>query len=390
MNRRVIVLGATGSIGTQALDLLETTDRFEIVGLAAGHDTAAFRDLARRHGCRDLAVAATLGAESAGGRGDPMVTIRHGADAAVRLVREVTADVVLNAIDGAAGLAATLAVLHSGATLALANKESLVIGGDLVEAAAAPGQIVPVDSEHSAIAQCLRAGDRREVSRLVLTASGGPFRGCSRAELAGVTPQQALRHPTWSMGSLVTVNSATMVNKGLEIIEAHYLFGTPYERIDAVVHPQSIVHSMVQFIDGATIAQVSPPDMRLPISMAFDWPHRFVDAVPALDWSQAQQWSFEPIDHEAFPAVRLAKRVGERAGTWPAVFNAANEVMVAEFLAGRIGFTAIVEGISTVLEQWSPPNAPLSVEGVFAADRWARRAAHAVVAGADAAALDGD
>ncbi|KAB1661196.1 1-deoxy-D-xylulose-5-phosphate reductoisomerase [Pseudoclavibacter sp. CFCC 13796] len=384
MSRRVIILGATGSIGRQASELIAATDRFEVVGLAAGHDTTALRDLARRHGCRDLAVAEPSVDEREAGRVDPSVTIRHGADAAVRLVREVTADVVLNAIDGAAGLAATLAVLRCGATLALANKESLVIGGDLVAAAAAPGQIVPVDSEHSAIAQCLRAGSRREVSRLVLTASGGPFRGRSRAELEDVTPQQALRHPTWNMGSLVTVNSATMVNKGLEIIEAHYLFDMPYERIDAVVHPQSIVHSMVQFVDGATVAQLSPPDMRLPISMALDWPHRLADAVPAVDWSQVQQWSFEPIDHDAFPAVRVAKQVGERAGTWPAVFNAANEVMVAEFLAGRIGFATIVDGISRVLEQWRQPDAELTVEAVLAADRWARRAAHAVAAGVGA------
>lgn len=360
MTRRVIVLGSTGSIGTQALDIIaRNPHRFAVIGLAAGSDQAQLRAQAARFGVPDAQLAL-------------------GASAAAELVRTTSADVVLNAISGSAGLEATVAALESGASLALANKESLVIGGDLVRALAAPGQIVPVDSEHSAIAQCLASGQRAEVDRLVLTASGGPFRGYTKERLAAVTPAEALAHPTWQMGPLVTTNSATLVNKGLEIIEAHYLFDVPYDRIDAVVHPQSMVHSMVQFVDGSTIAQVSPPDMRLPISLALDWPNRVPLATAAVDWSRAWQWQFEPIDESVFGAVALAREAGTRAGSWPAVFNGANERLVALFHAGDIAFTDIVAGIRATLDLWAADERsqqPVTLPGVLAADQWARTAA---------------
>lgn len=309
--RRVLILGSTGSIGIQALDVIRTRrDRFEIVGLSAGANAELLGAQAAEFGVPAQATA---------------LASTDGADAAERLVRDVDADVVLNGITGSIGLGPTLAALETGRTLALANKESLIVGGDLVTALAAPGQIVPVDSEHSAIAQALRAGEHAEVRRLVLTASGGPFRGRTRASLADVTPAEALAHPTWNMGRVVTTNSATLVNKGLEVIEAHLLFGIDYDDIDVAVHPQSIVHSMVEFVDGSTIAQASPPDMRLPISLGIDWPHRVAGVGAPLDWTTAQTWTFQPLDAEAFPAVELAKHVGRAGGTYPAVFNAANE-----------------------------------------------------------------
>jgi 1-deoxy-D-xylulose-5-phosphate reductoisomerase len=300
---------------------------------------------------------------------------------------------VLNGMDGAAGLRPTLAALRAGRHLALANKESLIIGGPLVTAAASAGQIVPVDSEHSALAQCLRGGRRDEVRRLVLTASGGPFRGRTRSELATVTPAEALAHPTWDMGPLVTTNSATLVNKGLEVIEAHLLFDVPFDRIDVVVHPQSIVHSMVEFVDGSTIAQASPPDMRLPIALGLAWPERVADAAPGLNWTRGTTWEFSPLDTEAFPAVSLARRAGAAGGTAPAVFNAANEAAVAPFLAGQTSFLAIVDTIEVVLDEHlirfagstdlgSGSNegaSSLTVEDVLEADRWARRRAAEVL-----------
>jgi 1-deoxy-D-xylulose-5-phosphate reductoisomerase len=294
-------------------------------------------------------------------------------------VSEVAAwpcDVVLNGVTGAAGLQATLAALDAGRTLALANKESLIVGGPLVTSRAKPGQIVPVDSEHSTIAQCLRAGRDSEVRRLVLTASGGPFRGWSRDELADVTPKQALAHPTWNMGPVITINSATLVNKGLEVIEAHLLFGFALDRIDVVVHPQSIVHSMVEFSDGATIIQASPPDMRLPISLGLAWPDRVPDAAPGLDWSTAATWTFEPLDDAAFPAVALAREVAAAGGTAPAVYNAANEVCVADFQAGRISFPRIVDTVARIVsEHDAARTAVTTVADVLAVDDWARRRA---------------
>ena len=352
MRRRVIILGSTGSVGTQTLDVIRANrERFEVVGLIAGRDQAGLD-----------AQQAEFGGEAA-----------LGADAAVTMIESVDCDVVVNGITGSVGLAPTLAALDAGRTLELANKESLIAGGDLVMDRAQPGQIVPVDSEHSAIAQCLRSGTHGEVQRLVLTASGGPFRGWSRQRMADVSPADALAHPTWDMGPMVTTNSATMVNKGLEVIEAHLLFDVPLERIEVTVHPQSIVHSMVEFVDGSTIVQASPPDMRLPLSLGLDWPHRVPGVGAPLDWTTASAWTFEPLDEEAFPAVALAKRVGRAGSTAPAVFNAANEQAVRAFHLGEIGFLDIIPTVERVLEQHEPGE--LTLERVLAAERWARRAA---------------
>jgi 1-deoxy-D-xylulose-5-phosphate reductoisomerase len=290
---------------------------------------------------------------------------------------------VLNAVSGAQGLRATLASLDAGLTVALANKESLVAGGPLVTSRAAPGQLVPVDSEHSALAQCLRGASPADVRRLILTASGGPFRGRHRSELEDVTPERALAHPTWDMGKLITTNSATLVNKGLEMIEAHLLFDIAYDRIDVVVHPQSFIHSMVEFVDGSTLAQVSPPDMRLPISLALDWPHRVPDAAPAVDWTSARTWTFEPLDLEAFPAVQLARVAGEAGGCAPAVLNAANEEMVAAFHDGHIGFLAIVDTVASVVDEWlstrhAAAGIPGTVEDIEDAEGWARARARSL------------
>ena len=357
--RRVIVLGSTGSIGTQALDVIRANPRrFERVGIAAGTNAALVEEQAAQFGVEHTAL---------------------GAAEAEQLVRDVEADVVLNAITGSIGLGPTLATLNAGRTLALANKESLIVGGALVQAAAAPDQIVPVDSEHSALAQALRSGAREEVRRLVVTASGGPFRGRTREELHSVTPAQALAHPTWDMGRVVTTNSATLVNKGLEVIEAHLLFDVAYDDIEVVVHPQSIVHSMVEFVDGSTIAQASPPDMRLPISLGMDWPNRVGGVGAPLDWRRATSWTFEPLDDEAFPAVALAKTVGRAAGTFPAVYNAANEQAVDAFHEGRLPFLGIVDTIQRVIDAHDAPD-ELTIETLAEAERWAREKADALIA----------
>jgi 1-deoxy-D-xylulose-5-phosphate reductoisomerase len=373
---RVLVLGSTGSIGTQALEVIAANpDRFEVVGLAAGGGNPDL--LARQRtqtGVTEVAVASTLAAERIGD-----VTY-VGPEAATRLVENTEADVVLNALVGALGLRPTLAALESGARLALANKESLIAGGPLVLKAAAPGQIVPVDSEHSALAQCLRGGAAEEVARLVLTASGGPFRGWAAADLEDVTPEQAGAHPTWSMGPMNTLNSASLVNKGLELIETHLLFGVPYERIDVVVHPQSIVHSMVTFFDGSTIAQASPPDMRLPIALALGWPARVPGAALPCDFTTASTWEFEPLDDEVFPAVALAREAGSRGGCLTAVYNAANEEAAAAFLDGRIRFPSIVRIVGDVLraaDQWA--GEPATVDDVLDAQDWARDRARRAV-----------
>jgi len=299
-----------------------------------------------------------------------------GPDAAAETAGLPT-DVVLNGMTGSIGLRPTLAALRSGSVLALANKESLIAGGPLVTGAASPGQIVPVDSEHSALAQCLLGGAASEVRRMLLTASGGPFRGRARDELVDVTPAQALAHPTWSMGPVVTTNSATLVNKGLELIEAHLLFDVPFDRIDVVVHPQSVVHSMVEFVDGSTLAQASPPDMRLPIALGLSWPERVNGAAPGCDWTQAATWTFFPLDDEAFPAVGLARRAGEAGGTAPAVYNAANEECVAAFHAGRLPFLGIVDTVAAVVDEHlaAAPGNPRTVEDVLAAEDWARQRA---------------
>ncbi len=381
---RVLVLGSTGSIGTQALEVIAANpDRFEVVGLAAGG--ANLDTLLRQRaetGVTNIAITDDRAAQLVGD------VPFHGPEAVTRLVQETDTDVVLNALVGALGLRPTLAALESGARLALANKESLVAGGPLVLRAAQPGQIVPVDSEHSALAQCLRGGTPDEVAKLVLTASGGPFRGWTAAELEGVTPEQAGAHPTWSMGPMNTLNSASLVNKGLELIETHLLFGIPYDRIDVVVHPQSIVHSMVTFIDGSTIAQASPPDMKLPISLALGWPYRVPVAAPACDFTTASSWEFEPLDADVFPAVELARHAGETGGCMTAVYNAANEEAAEAFLAGRIGFPAIVRTIAEVLhgaDQWAV--SPANVEEVLDAQRWARERAQRAIETAKATAI---
>jgi 1-deoxy-D-xylulose-5-phosphate reductoisomerase len=299
------------------------------------------------------------------------VRVLAGPDAATRLAAEGV-DVVLNGITGSIGLRPTLAALAAGSRLALANKESLIIGGELVTRAASPGQIVPVDSEHSALAQCLRSGSGAEVARLVLTASGGPFRGRSRDQLLDVTPEQALAHPTWSMGPVISTNSATLVNKGLEVIEAHLLFGVGFDRIEVMVHPQSVVHSWVDFVDGSSIVQASPPDMRLAIALALAWPDRVPGAVPGLDLSRPFSWDFAPLDDDAFPAVRLARTVGAAGGTYPAVYNAANEECVHAFLAGRIRFLDIVDTVARVVAGHTPVAAEMDLDAVLAADSWAR------------------
>ena len=395
--RTVLLLGSTGSIGVQALDVIQRNpDRFRVVGLAAGGaDPEALAAqvlatgaptvaVARGRAAQDLQLALFAEAQRCGyDRGSyRMPRILVGPDAAAELVSAEPADVVLNGVTGSRGLAPTLAALRSGAILALANKESLIAGGTLVTRAAAPGQILPVDSEHSALAQCLRAGSRAEVSRLVLTASGGPFRGRHRDELDGVTAEQALAHPTWRMGPVVTVNSATLVNKGLELIEAHLLFGIAYDRIDVVVHPQSVIHSMVTFTDGSTIAQASPPDMRLPIALALGWPDRVADAAPACDFANPTTWTFEPVDTETFPAIELAKAAGTDGGCVPAVFNAANEEAVAAFLERRISFREIVDTVAAVLGEAQGWRAePTTVDDVLAAEDWSRSRARELLGG---------
>ena len=372
--KRVLVLGSTGSIGTQALDVIAANpSQFEVVGLAAGGGNL---DLLSKQ-IRETGVTAVAVADPAAGaelnRPDTLV----GDRAVTELVESVQADIVLNALVGSRGLEPTLAVLASGATLALANKESLVAGGELVVSAAAPGQIVPVDSEHSALAQCLRGGRAEEVERLILTASGGPFRGWSEVELKSVTPEQAAAHPTWSMGPMNTLNSATLVNKGLELIETHLLFGVPYDRIDVTVHRQSIVHSMVTFFDGSTIAQASPPDMRLPIALALAWPNRVRNAARAIDFTTSFTWDFEPLDDRVFPAVQLAREAGILGGCMTAVYNASNEVAAEAFLAGRISFPRIVETVAQVVDAGSGDwtSTPRGVDDVLEADSWARRQA---------------
>ena len=312
------------------------------------------------------------GAGNPSGRARQLPKILAGPDA----IAEVAAwpcDVVLNGVTGAVGLAATLAAIDAGHVLALANKESLIMGGPLVADRAAPGQIVPVDSEHSALAQCLRGGRAEEVRRLVVTASGGPFLHRSRDELEDVTPEQALAHPTWSMGPVITVNSATLVNKGLELIEAHLLFGIGFEAIEVVVHRQSVIHSMVEFADGSTIAQASPPDMRIPIALALAWPDRVPDAASPVDWTTAHTWTFEPLGESAFPAVALARAAGTAGGTAPAVYNAANEVCVEAFLAGRLRFTRIIDTVARVVsEHDGSSREAVTLDDVLAADGWAR------------------
>jgi 1-deoxy-D-xylulose-5-phosphate reductoisomerase len=394
--RSVLILGSTGSVGTQALDVVAANrDRFSVAGIAAGGaDPAALARQAIEFGVHAVAVSRATAAEDVTlalyaeaqrrgySRGEfKLPRIFAGSNAVLDLIDSTPADVVLNAITGSRGLEPTLRALGTGATLALANKESLIAGGSLVLNAAKPGQLVSVDSEHSALAQCLRGGRADEVDRLILTASGGPFRGRTRAELAGVTSADAMAHPTWAMGPVITINSATLINKGLELIEAHLLFGVPYDRIDVVVHPQSVVHSMVAFTDGSTLAQASPPDMKLPIALGLGWPDRVPGAAAACTFGVPTAWTFEPLDNETFPAVALARQAGTAGGCLPAIYNAANEEAVDVFLDGNTSFTSIVDTVSRVLAEadgWA--HEPADVAELLAAEDWARARARELVA----------
>jgi 1-deoxy-D-xylulose-5-phosphate reductoisomerase len=428
--REVVLLGSTGSIGTQAVDIVRRNpDKFRLVALAAGGgNPELIATQAIEFGVEVVAVAnqdaapqvtealqraaeaaaagrgpgtgggrgpgsgggrgpgsgGGLGPGSGGGPGPGGSPSLHGkwplpkVLAGPQAVAELAAwpcDVVLNAVTGAVGLAATLSALDAGRTLALANKESLIMGGELVTSRAAPGQIVPVDSEHSAIAQCLRSGSPAEVRKLVLTASGGPFLGWKPEQLTGVAPAQALSHPTWNMGPVITINCATLINKGLELIEAHLLFGIGFDSLEVVVHRQSVIHSMVEFTDGSTIAQASPPDMCIPIALSLAWPDRVPGAAAPVDWTKAQTWTFEPLDHEAFPAVMLAREAGMAGGTVPAAYNAANEECVDAFLAGAIPFTGIVQTVAQVISEHGGSAGTTragSIDEILAADAWAR------------------
>ena len=380
--RSVHILGSTGSIGTQAVDIVRAhPHRFRVSGLAARAATQeSLQVLLSQIAQLQPDAVAVADADIAARVRDahPGVELLHGPNAVTELASR-RVDVSLNALAGAAGLPCTLAALKAGSKVALANKESLVVGGALVTSLAQPGQLIPVDSEHSALAQCLWAGAATEVSRLVLTASGGAFRTATAEQLRAVTVEQALQHPNWSMGPLVTVNSATMVNKGLEVIEAHLLFNIPYDRIDVVIHPQQVIHSMVEFCDGSTIAQASPPDMHLPIALALAWPQRLPDVSPRIDWTRATTWEFEPVDAERFPAVDLACDAGRAGGTHPSVFNAANETAVSAFLAGALPFVDIVPLIRDVLTE-HVGGAAGTLEAVLGADAWARARASELLA----------
>jgi 1-deoxy-D-xylulose-5-phosphate reductoisomerase len=385
VTRNIVVLGSTGSVGTQALDVARRApEKFRIVGLAAGGMSASLVAqqaiefgvevvaVARASAVEDVQLALYAEAQRRGyDRGEfALPKLIAGPDAVSEVAAWPHADLVVNGMTGSIGLGPTLSALEAGRVLALANKESLIAGGPLVTPFME--QVRPVDSEHSALAQCLRSGARGEVRRLVLTASGGPFRGKLRADLADVTPAQALAHPTWEMGPVVTINSATLVNKGLEVIEAHWLFDIGYDAIDVVVHPQSIVHSMVEFADGSTIAQASPPDMHLPIALAMGWPDRVADAAQPVNWSVPASWQFEPLDNDTFPAVRLAREAGARGGTYAAVYNAANEEVVAAFLAGSIPFLAIVDTVARIIDEHEGDTGTPTIDAVMTAEQWAR------------------
>jgi 1-deoxy-D-xylulose-5-phosphate reductoisomerase len=374
--RKVLILGSTGSIGVQALEVVRASDDLEVVGLSAATDVANLLDQAREHAVGRVALADAGAAGKASKLFDGEVLA--GEEGVRELVASSGADMVLNAILGAAGLGPTIVALTEGMDLALANKESLVIGGELVTALAeATGALlVPVDSEHSALYQLIDAEPPGTVDRLVLTASGGPFRG--RSDLSDVTREEALAHPTWEMGGKITIDSATLLNKGLEVIEAHHLFGVPYERIDVVVHPQSIVHGMVRLHDGSSLAHLGHPDMRVPISYALHHPDRADVDVPGLDLAAVGELTFEAPDEETFPCLRLAREAGRAGGTAPCVLNAANEVAVAAFLDGRIPFTAIPEVVEGTLEEM-PATAPTHFEDLYAADTRARELADRLV-----------
>jgi 1-deoxy-D-xylulose-5-phosphate reductoisomerase len=379
--KRLLILGSTGSIGTQALDVLRRSGDLELVGLSAERSWETLIEQARAHGVQRIALVD----EDAAARGAQAWTdgeVLSGPEGLVRLILESGAELVLNALVGSAGLGPTVATLGEGIDLALANKESLVVGGELVTALAeATGaQITPVDSEHTALHQLLAGQPPGAVERLTITASGGPFRGRGHGDLEDVTVKQALAHPTWAMGGKITIDSATLMNKGLELMEAHHLFGTPYERIDVVVHPQSLVHGLVQLADGAMLAHLGPPDMRIAISYALHGGESVELPIAPLDLAAVGELSFEPVDLDAFPCLRLAREAALAGGTAPCVLNAANEVAVHAFLEGRLPFTAIAEVIDRTLAE--SPVAPVrAFESLYEADREARTTAGEVVAG---------
>ncbi|GAA3050265.1 MULTISPECIES: 1-deoxy-D-xylulose-5-phosphate reductoisomerase [Actinomycetes] len=404
---RVVLLGSTGSIGTQALEVIAANPgRFDVVGLSAGTNTRLLADQVRATGARAAGIAVDGG--TAANPDQPPLTqalrdtgvtheveILTGEEAAVACAGELGADVVLNGMTGSIGLRPTLAALASGTTLALANKESLVVGGALVASAQRrPGQVVPVDSEHSALAQALSSGrherglcapvvtGRSEVRRLIVTASGGPFRGCSPTQLAEVTPAQALRHPNFAMGRVVTTNSATMVNKALEVVEAHLLFDVPLEDVTAVVHPQQVIHSLVEFQDGSTLAQAGPPRMYVPIALGLSWPERLPQVDTAIDWTQTMRWDFEPLDDDAFPAVSLAKQACAASATHMAVYNAANEQAVDAFHDGALGFTEILPTVEKVLAAHTASTGAPTLDEVLEVEREARAHADELIAAA--------
>ena len=391
--REVVLLGSTGSIGTQAIEIVRRDPgRFRVVAIGAGGGNVTLLaaqaleleveavGVAMASAAQDLQLAFYAEAGRRGyATGEFRIPKIFAGPQAMAELAEWPCDVVLNGVVGSLGLAPTLAALRAGRVLALANKESLVAGGPLVRRTARPGQIVPVDSEHSALAQCLRGGERPEVRRLILTASGGAFRDRRREELTDVTFEEALKHPTWDMGPVVTINSATLVNKALEVIEAHELFGVPYDDIEVMVHPQSVIHSLVEFVDGSTLAQASPPDMGLPISLALGWPYRVPDAAQPIDWTMVHHWELRPLDHETFPAVELAKAAGRAGRCRPAIFNAANEECVAAFAAGKLPFLDIVDTVAEVLAGAPDLAEPGTVEDVLAAESWARRRAHELI-----------
>jgi 1-deoxy-D-xylulose-5-phosphate reductoisomerase len=378
--KKVLILGSTGSIGEQALEVVAGSDELELVGLSAGHRWERLSEQALEHGVGRIALSRADAAERAAGAVDGRIQVLSGDEGVRELVRSAGADLVLNAIVGSAGLGPTIVALSEGTDLALANKESLVVGGELVTALAeaSGARVIPVDSEHSALFQLLRAEAPGTVDRVVLTASGGPFRG--RADLAGVTPEEALAHPTWEMGGRITVDSATLMNKGFEVIEAHHLFGLPYERIEVVVHPQSIVHALVDLNDGASLAHLGHPDMRIPISYALHFPERADVPMARLDLAAVGELGFEQPDLEAFPCLGLAREAGETGGTAPCVLNAADEVAVEAFLEGTIPFTGIAGVVADVLEVL-PGSMPSHFEDLFAADAEARERAREIVAG---------
>ncbi len=384
--RRITVLGSTGSIGTQGLEVVQShIDKFEIVGLSAGKNVELLAQQVNQFHPKKVSVIDEDSATKLKKLIDSSKTqIIAGKDSSAEIA-SLECDVVLNAITGAAGLSATISALKAGSKLALANKESLVIGGKIVLDLAGENQIIPVDSEHSALAQCLRGENRDQVKKLILTASGGPFRGKTKSELEKVSLEETLKHPTWSMGQVVTINSATLMNKGLEVIEAHLLFGIDFKNIEVVIHPQSIVHSMVEFIDGSTMAQASPPNMKVPIALALSWPDRLNEISPAIDWSKSSTWNFEAIDEKVFLALSVARKAGQSGGSAPAVMNAANEECVTAFIERKLPFLSIVEIVNTVLDNHLNnkelvSNKELTLEKLLRADEKARTSAKDLIA----------